>query len=181
MKQIKSIFLALVLICSTALAFGQVTEYKEFTMLCQRPNGTIVARDTVTDADTMYLIFDTTVNLAAHSGATTKAGFPKLYSDRIYTWTAAPSITGTCAGTLIFQGSMTGTFSTSASPVSDWVTLISNTSQYNGASSFAVSNSLYFGYFILPQCQYKYVRAMWISSGTHTSALTGKCYVRNLP
>lgn len=178
MKHLKIIIIALLLICGTAVAYGQ-TQYKEYTMMSQRPTGAIVARDTVTNADTTYLVFDT-VHAESHTGACTKGGVPKLYADRIYTWTAVPSITGTCAGTLIFQGSMTGTFSTSASPISDWVTLISDVTQYNGASSFAVSNSLYFGYIILPKCHFKYVRAMWISSGTHTSALTGKCYVRTL-
>ncbi len=139
--------------------------------------GTVKARDTSANTDTIYLMLgkgtaDTTTTLMNTDGSTTQ------YCDAIYTWSTA-SLTGTTAytGTVTFEGSMTGTFyptGTTAANGSDWVTLTSSTAQYNGSSSIALAGgSNQKGYFVLPNNQFKYVRGVFKFSGTGTTAVTG--------
>ena len=133
---------------------------------CMRPDSSIVAKDTCTNADTTYLfLYD------ANTGGI--KAFNE-FEDLIYTWSVVPGITGTTTGTVTIEGSMTGNFSNSLQPTSDWVPMISDVTQYNGSSSISISGSaLMWEYFILPKNQFKYIRIRYITSGTQTSTISG--------
>lgn len=139
-----------------------------FTLKGMTAAGTIKTKDTTTNTDTTYLVYS--------KDGSTVTPFTE-YEDVVYEWVNT-SITGTCAGTVIAQGSNTGTF---AGPTNagDWVTLTSSTAQYNGSSSITVTTTLLSQYFVFPNNQFKYIRLRYISSGTQTSVMTGT--VRVMP
>jgi hypothetical protein len=139
-----------------------------YTLKGMTAAGVVKAKDTTTNTDTTYLVYST-------DGST--VGSFNYYEDITYEWVNT-SITGTCAGTVIAQGSNTGTF---AGPTNagDWVTLVSDVAQYNGSSSITVSVGMLSQYFVFPNNKFKYIRLRYISSGTQTSVLTGT--VRVMP
>lgn len=124
--------------------------------------------DTTVNTDTTYLYLS--------DGTTSGVRLFDEYEDLIYYWSATPSITGTTTSgtTIIVQGSMTGTFAT----VGDWVTMVSDATQYNGGSSFSISGStVLYNYFILPRNQFRAIRVRMITAGTQTSVITGRVSV----
>ncbi len=151
MKKYFSICAVLMMLATST--FGQST--RSGNLSAMTANGTLKSTpDTTVNVDTTYLY-------ASRSDAN--------QWDVTYEWSIVPSITGTTTGTIIVQGSNTGTYAV----VGDWVTLISDVTQYNGSSSISVTGSTTIGYFIFPRCQFKYVRIRYISAGTQTSVLTG--------
>ena len=141
--------------------------------------GVVNYPDTIKTNDTAYLYLgasNSTTALANGDGSTTQFG------DVVYEWSTV-GLTGTSTGyvgTVIAQGSMTGTFVEGSGGLGDWVTLISDVTQYNGSSSIAlVGSTNQFGYFILPKNQFKYVRLRVTGIGTGTVIPSGKAWILN--
>lgn len=187
MKQIKSIFLALVLICSTALAFGQrvtknMVAYKTVAGAGVACTG---GRDTTVNADTTFFYLGASDGSSSTIGTTlcNSDGSIKYGADVVYAWSAA-LLSGTTTGTLYIQGSSTGTFAeyTTVLASQDWVALTADVTQFGGGyNSVAVSSTVKRGYFVLTNCQFKYVRLVYVTSGTQTSAVTIKATVLTPP
>ena len=156
----KTIFLALLLISCTAMSYGQ-NAVQSYSVTARTQLGAVKTTvDTTTDTDTTYLY------------PSFNSGENKEFGDVQYCWVVVPSITGTTTGTVIVQGSETGTFVRyqGAGSVSDWVALTSSTAEYNGSSSISISGTApIYGYFCLPNNQFKFTRIRYVTSGTQTS------------
>ncbi len=172
MKNLKFLLIAVTLFVSalsfTTEASAQRRAAKTLTAIL--PSGTLKATDDTTSGiDTAYL---------ALTNGTTLTPFNE-YEDVVYSWSIVPSITGTTTGTVIAEGSMSGTWSTSASPISDWVPLVSGSLQTAAFTTTSVSGTTKAWYhFTIANCLYKYVRLRFISSAaTQTSYLHGTVYI----
>lgn len=164
MKKIM-ILIALLITFST----GSFAQYNGYTMLNVLPSGVIKAKDTTVNTDTSYLYFSTTSPTASVLSIT-----PISYNnDIVFQW-ANTQISGTSGGTVIFQGSMSGTFTNAAG---DWNTLISDKNFALIKDTVTVSGTTV-GTFICPSCKWRAVRARYIASGTQTSIMTGTAWVR---
>ena len=163
MKNLKiAVFLSLTLLMAFSVPKISSAQVIGYTLGAYTPEEVHKANDTAVNADTTYLQI-TTGDSALHQ-----------YEDVVYEWSVVASITGTTAGTVIAQGSETGIFSNSG----DWVTLVSDVTQYDGSSSISVGATNITGYFILPNVFFKYVRLRYITSGTQTSSITGTAYIK---
>ena len=160
MKRIIAIVAILAAFITGAKAQSQYTAY---TMVNVKPSGVTVARDTTSNTDTSYLYFAT-------GGAVTAL---TTNNDVIVRWTNT-NVSGTTGGSVIFQGSPTGTFTNTTG---DWSTLINDKTQSLITDTVTVSGTTS-ATFIIRSCPYKYIRARYISSGTQTSALTGTAWIR---
>lgn len=157
MKHLKFILLALGLTCFTA-SYAQTVQSYELTYKTQA-GATKTTVDTTTDADTTYLY--------------PSFGANNEYGDITYAWAVVPSITGTTTGTVVVQGSQTGTFARSGGSAAngDWVNLTSSTAEYTFSGSISGTTTIY-GYCMLPNNQFKYTRLRYVTSGTQTSKIT---------
>ena len=183
MKKIISI-LVLLLICFTTNSFAQritknMVAYKTVAgvgVACT--NG----RDTTANADTTFFYLGASDGSSSTIGTTLTNGDGsiKYGADVVYAWSAVPSITGTTTGTIYIQGSQTGTFAeyTTVLASQDWVALTADVTQFGGGyNSVSVTSTVKRGYFVLTNCQFKYVRFVYITSGTQTSTVTIKATI----
>lgn len=133
---------------------GAQTGFQRTVMTALTAIGTAKTYDTTTNVDTSYLV------TSAISG----------YGDITYYFTNT-TLTGSTSGTVIVQGSQTGTFAT----VGDWVTLVTDKTQSAMTDQYVVSGTTS-GYYSFPKHQFKYIRIRYISAGTQTSRMTGTMY-----
>jgi hypothetical protein len=161
MKRIIAIVAILATFCTGAQA-----QYTGFTMVNVRPSGTTVANDTTSNTDTSYLYFAT--------GGVSGTKEIKYNNDLLIKWTNT-QLSGTSGGTVILQGSPTGTFTNTTG---DWQTLINDKTQSVTLTDTVTVSGTTSGTFIIRSCPYRYIRARYISSGTQTSTLTGTAWVR---
>ena len=141
---------------SSISSFAQVQSY---TLSGMTAAGTVKARDTTTNPDTTYLVMTTNGD-----GSITYPG------DLVYNWTNT-NISGTTGGSVIYQGSMTGTFAVATG----WTTLVNDKTGALVTDTVTVSGTTK-GTLIIKNNTWKYVRARYISSGTQTSVMTGTAY-----
>lgn len=177
MKNIKIIIAGLAMIFAISSYSSDVFAQKRqtFALTALNAAGTVKATpDTTTNTDTTYLVLS--------DGSTGIKPYNE-YNDLVYYWSIVPGITGTTTGSIVLQGSMTGTFSASESPISDWVTLTPVTS-YSTADSVSYTSpaagftaSRKYKQFTITTNQYKYHRIRFISGGTQTSVITGRVSV----
>lgn len=149
-----------------AATTGVKAQYSGFTMLNVNTAGTIKAKDTTTNADTSYLYIT-----ANASGLTIPA---ITYNNDIAIAWSNTQLSGTTGGTVIFQGSMSGTFS---NLTADWVTLVNDKNYALTKDTTTVSGTTN-GVFICPNCKWRSVRGRYISSGTQTSTMVGTAWIR---
>lgn len=172
MKHLKIMLMAIGFVSFATKSQAQ-EPIQTFTLTCVTNTGTVKATDTASATDTIYM--KPIVNMGkADSNAI------RMYSDIMYDWSVVPGITATTTGTVSYWGSNTGLNPRDIGISGDWVALISNTTQYNGASTTSISGtSTIYGKLILPNCQFKYVYIRYISSGAgQTSTIRGKMYSR---
>lgn len=180
MKKIKFI-VTLLLICFTVTSFAQrvtrnMVAYKTVAGAGVACTG---GRDTTTNGDTTFFYLGQSLGSNSTIGTTLVNGDGSMQygADVVYSWSAVPSITGTTVGTIYIQGSSTGTFAeyTTVLASQDWVALTADVTQFGGGyNSVSVTSTVKKGYFILTNCQFKYVRLVYIASGTQTSTVTVK-------
>lgn len=170
MKKIKIIAALLI---TVAFAFPKIAEAQSkrvsFPLVALNASGSIKNPDTSANTDTAYLMLgaeNSPAVLENNDGSTNQ------FEDVVYEWSTV-GLTGTntgYTGTVIAQGSMTGVFARTG----DWVTLISDVTQYNSSSTVSlVGGTNQFAYFILPKNIFKYVRLRFVFSGTGTTTPTG--------
>lgn len=172
MKKIKSLLLVVAMtFAATAVTHGQ-TFIQKLHMLEQTAVGTIKAADTTVNTDTTYFILDTVYNYDGLSSGGTTPGMVGSYGDLVIQWTNT-QLSGTSGGSVLFQGSMTGTFAT----VGDWVTLVNDKNYALVKDTVTVSGTTT-GTFIIPNNKFRSVRGRYISSGTQTSVITSTAWLR---
>lgn len=185
MKKITSI-VTLLLICFTVTAFGQRITRNMVAYKTVAGVGTVctAGRDTTSGADTTFFYLGASTGSTIGTGLLNGDGSLTYGADVVYAWSAVPSITGTTTGTIYIQGSQTGTFAeyTTVLASQDWVNLTADVTQFGGGyNSVSVTSTVKRGYFVLTNCQFKYVRLVYITSGTQTSTVTAKATVLNPP
>jgi hypothetical protein len=183
----KKIILMLVLglTCFTTISFGQrITKH----MVAYTGAGTAATggRDTTSGADTTYFYLGSSAGSSSTIGTSLQNGDGSIAygADVVYSWSAVPSITGTTTGTIYIQGSETGTFATYTTSLAsqDWVALTADVTQFGGGyNTVSVTSSVKKGYFVFTNCQFKYVRLVYITSGTQTSTVTVNATILNPP
>ncbi len=175
MRNLKKIGLLLLFSAIIFQGFAQNSRVK-MPLIATNSAGTIKNPDTTVNADTEYLY------LGATNGSNTlinSDGHTNTFGDAVYEWNYAPVSATT--GTVIAQGSMTGTFVRSGSGVigsgaGDWCTLISDVTQYNGSSTVNFGPTATNGVFIIPKNQFKYVRLRFVQVGTGSGSATGNAW-----
>lgn len=115
-------------------------------------------------------------------GVAQPAGDTTVNVDTSYAWNGASdnsqwnqgmqfvctTLTGTCTPSIVVQGSNDATTITNGT----WYTITNNTTQVStNVNTGTVAGTTYL--FVIPLCQFKYIRVRNITSGTQTSILSG--------
>ena len=163
----KIILLCSVLMLTVALATkpeistGQITA---LTCKAMDQAGTVKTYDTTVNTDTSYF--------SIFTGSVLKP--ITTWSDIVCSWTNT-TLSGSTAGSVIFQGSQTGAFLRTAR--GDWQTLVCDKLGALATDTVTVSGTTE-GDFIIPNCKWQYIRGRYISSGTQTSTIRATCYIK---